>query len=59
MKKGVRSINQRYGCGDPDPDPHQNVTDPQHAVSSNVANLDLVGCEAFGLPYLVLDRTFV
>jgi hypothetical protein len=40
MKKGVGSgvgsrvgsgsISQRYGSGDPDPDPHQNVTDPQH-----------------------------
>ncbi len=38
MKKGVGSwvgsgsIIQRYGSGDldPDPDPHQNVTDPQH-----------------------------
>jgi hypothetical protein len=30
MKKGVGSgsISQRYGSGDPDP--HQNVTDPQH-----------------------------
>jgi hypothetical protein len=25
---GSRSISQRYGSGDPDP--HQNVTDPQH-----------------------------
>jgi hypothetical protein len=32
MKKGVGSgsISQRYGSGDPDPDAHQNVTDPQH-----------------------------
>ncbi len=34
MKKGARSISQRqrYGSGyqDPDPDPHQNGTDPQH-----------------------------
>jgi hypothetical protein len=30
MKKEVRSISQRYGSGDPDPDLHQNVTDPQH-----------------------------
>ncbi len=36
MKKGVGSgtgsgtISQRYGSGDPDQDPHQNVTDPQH-----------------------------
>ncbi len=28
MKKGVGSISQRYGSGDPDP--QQNVTDPQH-----------------------------
>jgi hypothetical protein len=28
LKKGVRSIIQRYGSGDPDlePNPHQNVT---------------------------------
>jgi hypothetical protein len=40
MKKGVGVvsglgagfISQRYGSGDPDPDPHQNVTDPQHWV---------------------------
>ncbi len=25
-----KSISQRYGSGDLDPDPHQNVTDPQH-----------------------------
>ncbi len=38
MKKGVGSevgsgsgsISQRYGSGDSDPDPYQNVTDPQH-----------------------------
>jgi hypothetical protein len=40
MKKGVGSgvgsgsgagfISQRYGFLDPDPDPHQNITDPQH-----------------------------
>jgi hypothetical protein len=30
MKKGVGSISQRYRSGDPDPDPHQNVTDPLH-----------------------------
>jgi hypothetical protein len=30
MKKGVGSISQRYVSGDLDPDPHQNVTDPQH-----------------------------
>ncbi len=30
MKKEVGSICQRYLSGDPDPDPHQNFTDPQH-----------------------------
>jgi hypothetical protein len=38
MKKGVGfgSISQRYGSGDPDvdPDPHQNVTDPQHCLKA-------------------------
>jgi hypothetical protein len=27
---GYGSIIQRYGSGDPEPDPHQNVTDTQH-----------------------------
>ncbi len=39
LKKGVRSrvgsgygsISQRYGSGDPDPGPRQNVTDPQYS----------------------------
>jgi hypothetical protein len=36
LKKGVGSgvgsgsISQRYGSKNPDPNPHQNVTDPQH-----------------------------
>jgi hypothetical protein len=34
LKKGVGSISQRYGSGHPDPDPHQNVTDPQHCLST-------------------------
>ncbi len=27
---GSRSISQRHGSSDPDPDPHQNVMDPEH-----------------------------
>ncbi len=27
---GSESISRTYGSGDPDPDLHQNVTDPQH-----------------------------
>jgi hypothetical protein len=30
--KGVGSISQRYGSGDPNWDPHQNVTDPRHCL---------------------------
>ncbi len=36
MKKvvgsGAGSISQRYGSRDPNPDPHQSVTDPQHCL---------------------------
>jgi hypothetical protein len=34
------SISQRHGSADPDPDPHQNVMDPQHCsvVSSPHVN---------------------
>jgi hypothetical protein len=28
--KGSGSISQWHGSADPDPDPHQNVMDPQH-----------------------------
>jgi hypothetical protein len=27
---GSESISQRHGSANPDPDPHQNVMDPQH-----------------------------
>jgi hypothetical protein len=29
-ESGSGSINQRHGSADPDPDPPQNVMDPQH-----------------------------
>jgi hypothetical protein len=29
-ESGSESISQRHGSADPDPDPHQNVMDPQH-----------------------------
>jgi hypothetical protein len=29
-KKIAGSISNRHGSADPDPDPHQNVMDPQH-----------------------------
>jgi len=28
--EGSGSIRQRHGSADPDPDPHQNVMDPEH-----------------------------
>jgi hypothetical protein len=30
VRSGSGSISQKYGSWDPDPDPQQNVTDPQH-----------------------------
>jgi hypothetical protein len=27
---GSGSISQRHGSADPDPDPHQNIMDPEH-----------------------------
>jgi hypothetical protein len=30
VRSGSGSISKKYGSGDPDPDPRQNVTDPQH-----------------------------
>ncbi len=33
--EGSGSINQRHGSADPDPDPHQNVMDPQHCPKLN------------------------
>jgi hypothetical protein len=46
LKTGVGSvvgsgcIRQIYGSVDPDPDPHQNVTDPQHCY--NVQHLSYI-----------------
>jgi hypothetical protein len=37
MKKEFRSVSQRYGSGNPDPDPHQNVKDPQHWTKEKVS----------------------
>jgi hypothetical protein len=31
---GSGSISQRHGSAGPDPDPHQNVMDPQHAANT-------------------------
>jgi hypothetical protein len=30
------SISQRHGSADPEPDPHQNVMDPQHCCARNI-----------------------
>ncbi len=45
MKKGVGSVSiiQRYGSGNPDldldPDPHQNITDPQHCLKASLRDI--------------------
>jgi hypothetical protein len=52
MRKGVGSVSERYGSGDPDP--HQNVTDPQHCLNFSPCNLfewtsiDLLSLGGFG-----------
>ncbi len=33
---GAWSINQEYGSKDPDPDPYQNFTDPEHCYLCTV-----------------------
>jgi hypothetical protein len=33
------SISQRHGSADPDPDPHQNVMDPQHCLQHSHQSL--------------------
>jgi hypothetical protein len=35
-RSGSGSISQRHGSADPDPDPHQNVIDPQHCMKQYV-----------------------
>jgi hypothetical protein len=40
---GTGSISPRHGSGDPDPDPHQNVMDPEHSLPAHQAgSLDLL-----------------
>ncbi len=34
--EGSGSISQRHGSADPDPDPHQNVMDPQHYFTGTI-----------------------
>jgi hypothetical protein len=36
------SISQRHESTDPDPDPHQNVMDPQHCLKRSLAATILV-----------------
>ncbi len=33
-KQKNRAVSQRYGSADPDLDPYQNVTDPQHFITN-------------------------
>ncbi len=41
-RSGSGSISQRHGSADPDPDPHQNVMDPQHWIKGKVADSDVI-----------------
>ncbi len=52
--EGSGSISQRHGSADPDPDPHQNVidpehwfadTDPQHSLAPTAVVVSLSSCD--------------
>ncbi len=54
------SISQRHGSADPDPDPHQNIMDPEHclpgrATYSQAARAGAASQRQF---QLLLDRTY-
>jgi hypothetical protein len=38
-ESGSGSISQMHGSADPDPDPHQNVMDPQHWTEPTVPDV--------------------
>ncbi len=46
-KSGSRSISQRHGSADPDP--YQNVMDPQHCLKRSLAAAVLVRTQGVGL----------
>ncbi len=62
-EEGVRSISQRYGSPSPDPDPHQNVTDPHHCfIIFNFADETVIGdihMEQSGKHYTVVFASIV
>jgi hypothetical protein len=47
---GSGSIRQRYGSGDPDP--HQNVTDPQHWYQQRLERIGGLSKHSCLLPHL-------
>jgi hypothetical protein len=44
---GSGSVSQRYGAADPDP--YQNVTDPQHCVEIKTGNIRVQGVQENGI----------
>jgi hypothetical protein len=47
---GSGSICQRHGSSDPDPDPHQNVMDPQHCILRSI-----IHCFGSGSAWIRID----
>jgi hypothetical protein len=41
--EGSGSISQRHGSADPDPDPHQNVMDPEHCFKVGTISVSSLG----------------
>ncbi len=58
--EGSGFISQRHGSADPDPDPHQNVMDPQHwkqhAQDGTVLPLNISGTNRRHLSALLMRR---
>ena len=52
---GSESISQRYGSGDPDP--HQNITDPQHCCN-RTSNSGLPDHYLLGITSVPIQKLF-
>jgi hypothetical protein len=44
------SISQRHGSADPDPDPRQNVMNPQHCMHHTGKQIEAVLADYSGMP---------
>jgi hypothetical protein len=55
--EGSGSISQRHGFEDTDPEPHQNVMDPQHCIKFSGKNFRSNGQMVCQLYFQMFDRS--